>query len=132
VIVLDAAALADLLLEPGAKGEWVAGTIAQASSLHAPHLVDVEVASVVRRHTLSGALRPSDGAALLDALTQLRLTRYPATPLLERIYALRDNLSAYDATYVALAEALEVPLVTTDEGLVRAPAHVARVLCFPG
>lgn len=96
-------------------------------TLHAPHLLDVEVAQVLRRYALSGEIDGSRGRAALDDLAGLPLTRYPHEPLMSRVWALRGNLTAYDAVYVALAEALDAPLLTRDQRLAGAPAHGARV-----
>ena len=74
------------------------------TSLHAPHLIDVEVAQVIRRYVLARTLSTDRGRLALRHLAELDLERYPKTPLLPRIWALRENLTAYDATYVALSE----------------------------
>lgn len=96
-------------------------------SLHAPHLVDVEVAQVLRRYAHAGEADAARCAAALDDLAGLPLTRYPHGVLMPRVWELRDNLSAYDAVYVALAEALDAPLITRDQRLANAPGHRARV-----
>src|SRR5439155_1478000 len=82
--------------------------------LHAPHLVDLEVAQVLRRYTASGEMDAQRGLQALEDLGDLPLVRYPHDLFLSRIWDLRDNLTAYDAAYVALAEALAAPLVTRD------------------
>lgn len=99
-----------------------------AEVLHAPHLLDVEVAHVLRRLEQAGTLSSVRAEEALDDLRALRIVRHPTLVLLDRVWALRRNLSAYDALYVALAEALEAPLVTTDQRLSRAPGHAARVI----
>jgi len=132
LIVLDASALVDVLLERGAPGDWVARRLLEADSVHAPHLIDIEVASVLRRRAAGGAISPRRGREALEDLASIPLTRYPATPLLERIWELRSNLTAYDANYVALAEALAAPLVTMDARLGSAPGHRTQVDVFPG
>jgi len=127
VIVLDASAVIELLLQT-ATGKRVARRIAARSQgLHAPHLVDVEVLQVLRRWEARGAL-PSDRAAeaVVD-LGQLDLRRHPHDVLSSRIWELRANVTAYDAAYLALAEALRAPLLTTDGRLARAPGHRATV-----
>lgn len=127
MIVLDASAAVALLFG-GPRGGAVAARIADpAESLHAPHLLDVEVAHVVRRHARSGALAAPRGRAVLDDLLGLGLRYHAHGPLLPRVWALRENLSAYDATYVALAEALGAPLLTADARLAAAPGVRARV-----
>src|SRR5919109_151902 len=89
--------------------------------LHAPHLIDSEVANALRRETAARRLDADAAWATLDAWRRLGMTRYPAHSLLDRIWELRDNLSAYDATYVALAEFLDCSLLTADGRLGRAP-----------
>ncbi len=95
--------------------------------LHAPHLVDVEVAQVLRRLEGAESLGSARASEAFEDLRALRLVRHSHLPLLDRVWALRSNLSAYDALYVALAESLEAPLVTLDERLARAPGHTAKV-----
>lgn len=127
MIVLDASALLELLLVT-ASGRRLAERIRPAGiSLHAPHLVDIEVSQAVRRYVLSGSLSAERGRLALHHLADLDLERYPHTPLLPRIWALRENLTAYDATYVALAEVLEAKLITRDRRLADAPGILADV-----
>lgn len=128
MIVLDAGALAEFLLERGLRAEWVAARMEDES--HAPHLIDFEVTSVVRRRTLRREISHERGATALADLQLVSLTRYPAGALLPRIWELRNNLSAYDAAYIALAEALDAPFVTTDARLARARGHRALVETF--
>ncbi len=96
-------------------------------TLHAPHLIDVEVAQVLRRYAATGQIDPERCRAALTDLGAFSLRRYPHDFLLPRIWELRDNLTAYDAAYVALAEALDAPLLTRDRRLAAAPGHDARV-----
>jgi predicted nucleic acid-binding protein len=95
--------------------------------MHAPHLLDVEVAQVLRRFVASGALAAPRAAEALTDLADLPLTRYSHEILLPRIWSLRANLTAYDAAYVALAEALDATLLTADLRLLRAPGHTAHI-----
>ena len=97
-----------------------------AESLHAPHLLDLEVAQAFRRAVAAGSLDPDRARQALDDLLLLDVERYPHDRLLPRIWDLRDNLTAYDAAYVALAEALDCPLLTCDRRLARARAAAAR------
>jgi predicted nucleic acid-binding protein len=99
-------------------------------SLHAPHLVDVEVASVLRRYAAAGDLSAERGREALADLAELPLHRYPHDVLLPRIWELRHNVTAYDAAYLALAEILVAPLVTCDSRLLSAPGHTAAVVVF--
>lgn len=127
MIVLDASAVVELVIGTG-TGKSVASRISDPSiTLHAPSLVDVEVTQVVRRYVLTGAITAERGSAAIDALVAIDLARHGHTPLVPRAWALRHNLTAYDAMYVALAEALEAPLVTTDRRLAGSTGHRARI-----
>ena len=129
MLVIDASAATELLLARPAA-EAVAGHVSERGlDLHAPHLIDVEVASAVRRLVASGDARPERGEEAIADLLDLPVARYAHNILLPRIWELRENFSAYDAAYVALAEALSdegVPLLTADARLARAVrAHTA-------
>lgn len=125
MIVVDASALLELLLGTRAGGR-VAERIADLP-LHVPHLLDVEVAQALRRYE-KGAVLPVDRVQrALRALPRLGLRRHEHAMFLPRVRELRDNLTAYDAVYVALAEALDAPLLTMDRRLAAAPGHRARV-----
>ncbi len=100
---------------------------AAGETLHAPHLIDVEVAQVIRRYAARGDISAARGGEALADLSDLPLQRYEHDFLIPRVWELRDNLTAYDAVYVALAEALEAPLVTGDLRLAAAAGHGARV-----
>jgi predicted nucleic acid-binding protein len=127
MIVLDASTVLELLLGTE-RGRGIAERIADpALGLHVPHLVDVEVAQALRRLVQHGELRQEDARLALEDLGSLDLERHPHEPLLERIWALRKNLTAYDATYVALAEALNAILLTCDGKLARAPGLGKRI-----
>ncbi len=132
MIVLDASAAVDLLLERGERGDWVARRLGREGTVAAPHLIDLEVASAVRRRELAGELGAGRGRTALDDFAAMPLRRYPATVLLERVWQLRRVLTAYDAVYVALAEVLDVPLVTLDARLARSRGHSATVELYPG
>lgn len=118
--VVDAGVIVDLLagdLDPGRLGD---------EELAAPHLIDSEVTHVLRRLVLHGDLTEDQGAAALDGFSRLTLMRYPAAWLRQRMWMLRHNLSAYDATYVALAEKLgATALLTTDARM----ASAAGIQC---
>jgi predicted nucleic acid-binding protein len=96
-------------------------------TVHVPHLIDLEVTQVLRRRTIGGLLVPSRGRMAIDDLLDLPLFRHQHDFLLPRIWELRDNISAYDAVYVALAEYLRAPLLTRDRRLANAPRHFARI-----
>lgn len=129
-MVLDASAVAELLLG-SQRGEAVVAAVRDAgaeSRLHAPDLMDVEVAQVFRRHAAGNVLREARAAAAVELLQRLPIRRHPSRILLPRIWALRENLTAYDGAYIALAEALDAPLLTCDGRLARAPGHGAVVV----
>lgn len=127
MIVLDASAAIEVLLRAPAAGALEARLFAPGEALHAPHLIDLEVAQVLRRHVLAGQIAADHGASALAVWLAFAVTRHDHRTLAPRIWALRDSMTAYDAAYVALAEALDAPLVTTDGKLARAPGHSARV-----
>lgn len=127
MIVLDASAAIELV-SATATGAAVATRIADVNeTLHAPHLIDLEMAQVLRRFVLAGAMTADRAAAALTDFSDLDLTRYAHDVLLPRIWSLRGNLTAYDASYVALAEVLGATLLTTDARLAAAPGHAASV-----
>ena len=128
MIVLDASAAVSIFLNIGPQAARIRQRIVQPEeTLHVPHLFDVEVLHVLRRHTLSGALSESRGRLALRRLSSTRLTRYPHALFVQRIWELRHDLTAYDAAYVALAETLDAPLLTTDRQLAQAPGIRAEV-----
>lgn len=127
MIVLDASAVLELLLATSVGKQLAERLRSPRISLHAPHLVDVEVTQAVRRYVLSGAVSIERGRLMLQYLAELDLERHPHTLLLPRIWALRENLTAYDAAYVALAEVLEATLVTSDRRLASAPGALAEI-----
>ena len=127
MIVADASVILEVLLRTDDAPRVEARLFAPLESLHAPHLLDVEVAQVLRRYAARGELVPTRGWAALELLSRFPITRYPHAPLLPRIWALRANLTAYDAAYVALAEGLGATLLTRDERVASAPGHRARV-----
>lgn len=127
MIVVDASALLHALLRTPIAASVERRLFAADESSHAPHLIDVEVAQVIRRHAMRGELDPERGRAVLAMLAQLPLIRHRHEMLLPRIWELRHNLTAYDAAYVALAEALDATLLTRDRRIAAAPGHQARV-----
>ena len=123
MIVIDASALLELLLLTPTGLDVAARVFATKATLHAPELLDLEVAQVLRRYQRDGELSAERAAQALEDLADLRLDRHRHLPLLVRVWELRDNLTAYDAAYVALAELLDAPLLTCDARLSRAPHH---------
>jgi predicted nucleic acid-binding protein len=130
MLVVDASLVVDYLLDDGERGAWSAARIASAGRLHAPHLLDFEVASAARSLVGRGLASPERGRTALRDLADLAVQRYPAVHLLDRIWQLRLTMTTYDASYVALAEALALPLATTDSKLARAGGHRAHVESF--
>ncbi|MDQ3941498.1 MAG: type II toxin-antitoxin system VapC family toxin [Actinomycetota bacterium] len=128
MIVLDASAVVAVLLDPGSGAERIRERIeSPGESLHVPHVMDLEVLHALRRQALRGALSPRRSAEALEDLANIMFVRYPHTSLIQRIWELRENVTAYDAAYVALAEALDAPLVTMDARLAQASGHNAAV-----
>ena len=119
MIVLDSSAIVEWLLGLPLADD-VADRIMAADSLHVPALLDVEVAQVVRRYVASGDIAAQAGGRALHALAELDAVRYTHEFLLPLIWKLRENLTAYDAAFAALAAALDAPLVTLDGRLARA------------
>lgn len=126
-----------MVLDASATVEWLLGLPRAAEVgerlepvdriLHAPHLLTVEVAQVVRRYVAAGEIAAERGAEALGDLADLDVVLHPHEPLLPTIWRLRSNLTAYDAAYVALALALDATLVTLDARLAAAPGHNAQV-----
>jgi predicted nucleic acid-binding protein len=127
VIVLDASALLEFLLQTPLGTRVEAHLFRGDHELHAPHLVDVEVPQGLRRLVRAGEVSPDRAADALTDLAALDLHRHAHLDLLTRAWKLRENITAYDAMYVALAEALDAPMVTCDTPLAQAPGHRARV-----
>jgi predicted nucleic acid-binding protein len=127
LIVLDASAVIEWLLNRPVGARVATRVSAADGAAYAPHLLDVEVAQVLRRYALARELNVERAAAALADFTALRLNRVAHDVLLTRIWELRDSLSAYDAAYVALAEALDAPLLTCDAKLARSHGHDAQI-----
>jgi predicted nucleic acid-binding protein len=126
LIVVDASALLEVLLRTEAAAA-VEARLFTGETLHAPHLLDLEVAQVLRRYERAGELTARRGGEALEDLASIRIERYPHHLFLPRVWALRSNATAYDACYLALAEALDAPRVTRDRWLGAVPGHGARV-----
>jgi predicted nucleic acid-binding protein len=116
VIVVDASAAVLALLNDGDARRMLAG-----DAVAVPHLVDAEVANALRAQVRRGGVSATDAGTALVRWARLGVRRQAIVGLLSRIWQLRDNVSAYDAAYVALAEAIGCPLITADTRLARAP-----------
>ena len=125
------------MLDASAVIEWLLWTshgilidqrlFSKPVTLHAPHLLDVEVAQVLRRYARDGIITVQRGQEALEDLSDFSLHRYPHDFLMQRVWELRPNLTAYDAVYVALAEVVNAPLVTCDAEIASGPGHHAFV-----
>lgn len=120
MIVVDASVLANAIGDDETDGEVARDAIRQRGGVSAPDLVDVETVAVLRKRWLAGALSARRFASAVRDLEDLAIDRYPTVRLMWRAYELRDNVTAYDAAYVALAEALGCPLATADGRLAKA------------
>jgi predicted nucleic acid-binding protein len=127
VIVVDASAMIEFLLQTPLGARVEARLFLGGDQFHAPHLIDVEVAQALRRLVRVGEVRPSRAKEAVEDLTDLDIRRHSHVDLVGRAWALRENLTAYDAMYVALAEAIDAPLVTCDGRLGTTQGHTARV-----
>lgn len=127
MIVVDASAIIEVLLITPAALAVEERILSPRESLHAPHLLDLEVAQVLRRYCASGDLDSERAQEALADLAILGIVRYPHDPSLPRIWELRHNVTAYDAAYVALAEELSAPLLTRDQRLATASGHGAVI-----
>lgn len=127
MIVLDASVVVDLLTKGDPQTGHIRARLAGELEVHVPHLVDAEVTNAFRGLVLRDRLAAARARRAIRRLAVLPLVRWPQTPLLSRVFALRDQLTAYDATYVALAEGLGATLLTRDARMARAGGHRARV-----
>jgi len=130
LIVVDASALIDTLAVSPGRGtrERVRGD----GDLRAPHVVDLEVLNSLRHLVLRGTVSADAALAIRSAFAEIAITRYPHMSLADRIWELRNYFSANDAAYVALAEALDAPLITCDARLANAGKRIARIELFEG
>lgn len=127
MIVIDASALLEFLLQTPVGVRVEARLFRRDDEFHAPHLIDVEVVQGLRRLVRTGDVSSGRAGDAVADLTEFDLHRHADLDLLGRAWKLRDNLSAYDAMYVALAEAIDAPIVTCDGPLAKAPGHRARI-----
>jgi predicted nucleic acid-binding protein len=126
MIVADASVILALLLRLGSV------RVPADEHIHVPYLIDTEIANALRGHVHRGELDQRSGWEILYALRWLGITRHGTFSMLDRVWELRHNLSADDASYVALAEALQCPLVTGDARISRAPGLRCPVTVLPG
>ena len=127
MIVLDASAVIEWLLKTRRGSKIDQRLFSKPVALQAPHLLDVEVAQVLRRYAREGIITGQRGHEALEDLSDLPVNGYPHNFLMPRVWELRMSLTAYDAVYVALAEVLEAPLLTCDAKIASAPGHRALV-----
>lgn len=127
MIVVDASAVLEVLLQTSNTPAVEKRLYEAGQTLHAPHLIDIEVAQVLRRVAMAGRIDGDRGRMALSDFADLPMQRYPHELLMPRVWVLRHNLTAYDAAYVALAELLDAPLLTRDGRIARATGHRARV-----
>ena len=127
MIVVDASAMLEVLLRTPAALPIEERLFEGGETLHAPHLIDLEVVQVLRRYAAGDEISAERAREALDDFAAFRLRRWAHEPLTLRIWDLRQNLTAYDAAYVALAEALGAPLLTRDRRLASAPGVRTRV-----
>ena len=127
MIVVDASAVLELLLRTSKAAALDALLLNSQERLHAPHLLDVEVAQTLRRLTLAGDLADRRAEQAIEDFRQLAIERHAHTDMLTRAWQLRSSVTAYDAMYVALAEGLEATLVSCDARLGRSHGHGALV-----
>jgi len=130
MIVLDASAAVDWLLQTSAGQNIEKRIYSRKQTLHVPDLFDLEVVQVLRRLASQGVVSLNRADEAVRDLLDLRVTRYPLLVLVPRIWQLRHNCSAYDAAYIVLAEKLGAALVTRDARLASAPGHAAFVELF--
>lgn len=121
MIVFDASVLANVLADDGADGRRARSELRSAGEIAAPDLVDVETVAVLRKRWLAKTISARRFASAVDDLQAMTIDRYPTLRLMRRAYELRENVTAYDASYIALAETLECELVTSDVRLAKAP-----------
>jgi predicted nucleic acid-binding protein len=127
VIVIDASAVLEFLLQTPLGARVEARLFRDGDELHAPHLLDVEVIQGLRRLVRMGEVSSVRADEAIADLIDLDLHRHAHVDLLSRAWRLRDNITAYDAMYVALGEAIEAPVITCDRPLAQGPGHRARI-----
>ena len=127
MIVVDASALLEFLLQTPLGTRVEARLLRDRDEFHSPHLIDVEVTQGLRRLVRAGEVSANRAAEAIEDLVDLDLHRHAHLDLLARLWKLRDNVTAYDAMYIALAEALDATVITCDTPLAKAPGHRAQI-----
>ena len=127
MIVVDASVVLEVLIRSRVGLEIEKRIFSAGERLSAPHLLDLEVAQVIRRYCASGEIDSDRGKQAIQDLKDFPINRYQHDIFLDRVWDLRHNLTAYDAAYVALAETLPAPLVTRNAHLASAPGHEALI-----
>lgn len=127
MIVADASAVLELILKTKRGAKIQDRLLSSRETVHAPHLIDLEVCQVLRRYLRNRELTADRAADAIEDFQSIRIFRYPHQIFVKRIWELRDNMTAYDAAYVAIAETIGAPLLTTDKRLASAPHHSAKI-----
>lgn len=131
MIVLDASAMLEWLLCTPCGLQIRERALPSIDEMYAPHLVYIETLQSLRKSVRAQTISPMRGREALDDLLDFPLNLYEHQPFINRIWALRNNASAYDAAYIALAELLTAPLITCDSKLASTPGHGATIELFP-
>ena len=126
MLVVDASVLAPAIVDAGTEGHTIRARL-RGETIAGPDLLQIEVLAVIRKALIAGSLTKKQADAAVNDLLDLPVSVFPSAPLLRRAWALRDNVTAYDACYVALAEALDCPLLTADHRLANAPGTTCSV-----
>lgn len=126
-LVVDASMVVAALVDSGTDGRWAEELLVR-DSLAAPHLLSAEASNILRRSVLAGAISPEQASLAHADLLDLRVELFPYAPFASRIWELRENVTCYDAWYVAIAESLGAPLATLDARLAKAPGSRCRFL----
>jgi predicted nucleic acid-binding protein len=127
VIVVDSSVILEVLLRTKSAKDVEKKIFSKGQTLHAPHLIDIEIAQVIRRYASAGELTAERGAQAIEDFLDFRISRYSHDILLPRIWELRTNMTAYDAAYIALAEILDATLLTRDVKLARSAGSAAKI-----
>jgi len=127
MIVPDASVILEVLLRTRRGLEMERRLLSSRETMHAPHLIDLEVCQVLRRYLFSKDLTSDRAADAMEDFQSMRIFRYPHLIFLDRIWELRNSMTAYDAAYIAVAETIHAPLLTTDKRLASTRNHSARI-----